>query len=237
MGILLTMFAASFQPAMLQLILIAIELKIDPFMVYVSLSGAYFQELLWIAQTARILLLLFLSQRLLTSFRVFVPLYLGMTTIFLKFVKGLKFSNVTYKSVQIYKQLIIQQNVIRDFERDLTSVGLVGVFIILVLTTAQIILSLSEKKFAMFVVLAAIFAIAFSTLAVTFLICCSINEISAEIIKRWKSKCGIRTHDQFLHRLLQSIKTLYVPVGEVGEMDWDLKLNYYNAVTDYTVNV
>ncbi len=236
-GVLLSLFAASFSFVLLQAMLASMHLKADPFMIYVFLAQENFKKQVWIIQIARVIGSVFLSQWLLTSFRVFVPIYLGMTTIYLRFVKALKFRNAAYKSFQLYKQLIVQRNILRNFERDLTSVGLVGVFILLVLTTSASVIAFSEKNFTMLAVVALTFTIGYSTVSVTFHICCSINEDSVEILKRWESQCGSGTQAQFLRRILRSNKPLFVPVGEVGIMDKDLKLNYFSAVTDYAVNV
>lgn len=236
-GVVLMLVAASFPILVVQVVIITIPLKVDPFVVYVAIATENFKQQIWVAKTAQILLLLLMSQWLLTTFRIFVPIYLGMTAIFLRFMKALKDSNATYKSIQHYKHLIVERNVLRDFEQHLTSVGLVGMFLILVLTTAQIILSLGDKKFAMFAIAFVVFGMGNSTLSVIFHICCAIYEDSIEIRKIWESKCGSGIHDQCIRRLLRSNRPLSVPVGEVGIMDRELKLNFYSAVTDYTINV
>lgn len=210
----------------------------DPLKIFLAVFYEKFEIQTFVIEIMHILLIFLISQWLPVVLRCFVIIVFGTTAVFLIILKNVQRRKVTYSAICLYKKLMVERNMLKNFEKLLTSGGFTGVFFILVGSTCGAIISVSQKSLPLFAAALLTFFVTFSLTSVAFYFCCSTYEISSAILQTWESQRATKTEGRiFIRQLIASCRPLNVPVGDIGIMDRKIKMNYFEAAADYTVNL
>lgn len=159
-------------------------------------------------------------------------LYTGMSTYLIISDLTKVRPNLSKDCLNFYRQLEIQQNEYRE-PLVLVSTGVLSsCFVILVLgpNTALVAMFLGEVILALCISVLSI-ALCFC-LQICFFFCCHIFESSSALLQFWSFKAGCRKDGGYMKRVARALGFLFVPAGEVGKFDREIKMNYFNQVVD-----
>lgn len=190
-----------------------------------------------IATISRFTISLVFSQAILTTIR---------TIIIIGFTKGAAFINlqgillnqdVGPSSIALYRQLIVEQNVLLHSEKCLIACALTGGFFLIILSLIAIEIGFFLVNIVVMLT-ASIVSIFIATVVVIVLkICCSYQERSVKIKNAWLEEAGFKWSRKYWTMVVKSCKPLVIPAGNVGVVDKELKINYFHSVLVNTANV
>lgn len=148
-------------------------------------------------------------------------------------------SNQQLKLVQIslYRQSFIVQRVMHSFDHK-ASIACFGAASGLVLFGVHVAI-LGQKFDVTALSVLGLLGILGGTLFLQsfFSVGCAYFENSQEILTRWKTDLAKGSYSKSTRKELQSLKPIAMPAGDVGIIDKDIKINYWDALLGNVVNV
>src|SRR3989442_1412497 len=140
-------------PGLIMVIFMLLSLvQMDPLHFYVVIvSKERLPKLIiYFTKTLRIVLIVILSQWLAPGIKLCVILSLSMAVSFQNVVKIVRIRNLSYSNISIYKQLIVERNILKSFEQSISSLGLFAIFLLLVVTPTGTIIAWKLNRLILF---------------------------------------------------------------------------------------
>lgn len=215
--------------------------KIDPFNFYVEVAKKEMLSNYSVSaiQIIRIVIMILLSQWIAIGIKFCTILSLSMAASFQNIVNTVLIRKLSYSNILIYRQLVVERNILKCFEQNLTSLGLFAIFFILVVSINGTIIAWKFDKLVLFTMALVMFVFTLGLVVIGFHLCCSIYEISVKIQTVWASQLStVPTYSKLLLRkLVVSCKVLSIPAGHVGIIDREIKVNFFRVTSDTAVNL
>ncbi len=215
--------------------------NMDPFHIYLEKYQTNFQGFFWLL---RYFLLIFLPNWALVGTRTVLVVTFQTSLNFLNALLYLKNKFLLSRSsIILYKQLIIERNILTPYEVAQFTSYVPVTFAILIGCFNFILLGF--KFNVQGEVLLVFFGIAVVTFGMTvsvYSIGCHLYFFSIKIVERWKRllTIGIRVDvisARIMRRMIRALVPLSIPAGNVGILDRDFMLNFFSALLQYTVNL
>ncbi len=219
-------------------VLIVVLLEWDPIQIFlISANFNVHYKTNLFTTIFRFIISLIFSQAVLTTIR---------TMIIISFTKGASFINlqgillnqdVRPASIALYRQLIVEQNILINSEKCLIACALAGGFFLIILSLIAIEIGFFLVNIVV-ILTAAILSIFIATVVIIVLkICCSYQERSLKIKEAWLEEAGYKFNRKYWTMVIKSCKPLVIPAGNVGVVDKEMKINYFHSVLVNTANV
>lgn len=139
--------------------------------------------------------------------------------------------------IQFYFKYYIILSELKDFLVVISAGGLSLCFFLLVLGGNVAIIGLILGNPLVYV---PAFFITFTFLLVLNLILaltCGINENALKILKIWRQQANCRRGTGYWRRVIEALPLISIPVGRIGIIDRDIKMNYFQGCLLYLVNI
>lgn len=199
----------------------------------------WFQIFYFISQLFRFGFIFLVSNWLMVNIRTMVILLLTSGTSFVS-LETLLLKNCQIRlsnSILLYKQLIVARNTLLPFEKAAVTVFLTGVFFFLLLCMSAIEAGIVLGNPIISISGALVGIIVLTIFVVTINLCCLIYEKSVKIRNLWKWRIQNGCDTKYFRKVIKSLKPLYVPAGDMGKVDKDMKMNYSHAVLVNSANL
>ncbi len=234
-------FVTSLSPLIFIICAVATFVKIDPLIIYVVITEQEIELKLihYLIKTIRIVLITLFGQGIAIGIKLCLVLSFSMAVSFKNITKVVSIRHLSFSNIFIYKQLIVEKNIIKGFEKSLTSVGLFSLFVFLVISINGAIIAWKLNRIVLFLFTIIVLLIALGLLVITFDLCCSTYENSVKIQANWAIQLTTVSNYArlFLRKLVLSCKLLSIPAGYVGIIDKEIKINYFKFTVDATINL
>ncbi len=229
-------------PALTVVICILVTfVQMDTFNFYVVIAQKeiHSKHLIYLAYLIRIILNIVVSQWFNISMKFCALLSLSMAVSFQNVVKIVRNRKLNYTTIFLYKQLIVERNILKSFEQCITSFGLFVMFVLLVLAISGTIIAWKLNRLIIFYLALFLFIFTLGAVVIGLGVCCSTFEYSVKIQNNWAVhlKEFPRYGRLFLRKLVLSCKLLSIPAGYVGIIDNEIKMNYFGVTVDSTINL
>lgn len=150
----------------------------------------------------------------------------------------IKTADLSYSSIKLFKVMVVTKNFVFHMMKMFNSIFLSGSFFILLISTnltfyGKEVVPKQLYVSAPFLAFTFCWGTAFVLHYETF-----IYELTSRIIDRWKSQLvlGVTMKSKYTKLVVNSLQPIAMPVGNIGIVDRDVQINYFNAVLNYIVN-
>lgn len=215
-------------------------IRLDPLYVYIVILEQYPEIpslVILCCQINRYASIFLFSQWFLVSVKVLFMLAMTLLASILRLVQTLKLQMCRHAAISHYTHLQLQLNNLQGFEKALSTCGLSIIFIILIVSLNGIIFAWRERSGFLFIMAFLVGSNAVVVMYNALLLGCSIYENSVKILQMWSRQLAERKNCSYLSKVARSCQPLSLPAGNVGILDRDIKMNYFDKVVVYSVNV
>lgn len=202
---------------------------------------SYYVQKLWsvgLSKVFRSMLFVGICQRLWINIRTLMIVAVTLGTSFVGIEKVLMEVPVVYSRILLYKQLIVIKNVIYSYEKAGIAATLASGSVLFTVSVSTVQLGFYLGNPLVIVICFGGIVLTSGSLVVALNVCGAIYYNSVLIKAAWKSQSGScsRLDGAYISRLVKSCRMLYVPAGEMGRVDKEMKLHYFEAIMVNTAN-
>ncbi|CAL8088173.1 unnamed protein product [Orchesella dallaii] len=177
-----------------------------------------------------------LMQSAFMSTRGFTLIILSFAQTIIKVFSHLIEQRVSHIHIRRYREFLLCFRLTDEPLRLLFGGFLLLGFIILVLSVSITFFGWKFLPWNVYIFLPLLTLIVASFIILPFKVSCFLYETSQSILKRWKCQARIIIFGVRLYKTLQSLRPLYLPVGNVGKMDDVKRMTYFESLMYYIMN-
>lgn len=203
---------------------------------YLELSTNWLGK--WFMTSIRYFITLYILQCIAVAIPTFTVLIGAISQGWIYGLKYLEYKDLTVPNIGLYKTIFLAKKIVSHMLKWFGCIFLSGSFFILLLTAN---LSLYGKKYVPQQVYIFQPFLAFSVIWSTALVLhygYFPYKLTCIIRGKWKNQLALGTiaRPKYIKLILYSLQPIAMPIGNIGIVDRDLQINYFNAVLSYVVN-
>lgn len=185
----------------------------------------------------RIIILYVFVHMAYTSVRVsFISTGTGSALIF-KLQKMLLNQSLGNSTILKYRQLQIDRNILYSCEKILVTALFGGGGLCLQLSIVSLTICLIREQYII-AAASAVFALGcMFFLLMALYICCLVNDLSLRTLTRWEREVSKQSCVKYWSKVVRSCRPLAFPAGDVGIINKELKMNFFQSELINTINL
>lgn len=166
----------------------------------------------------------------------FVTILFSCGQVSLNVVKYLRQMELGFFQIKLYRQLQLGFRLIYTVIQMVNGVFLSVAFFLLLICINLSVFGRGFVSLNMHTVILSFILILAVFVMIVFNIGIFVSEMTSELLKRWKCEVHQAVRVKYMNVLVLSLRPISFPVGSVGIIDREIKVNYLNALIDYVVN-
>ncbi len=138
--------------------------------------------------------------------------------------------------IKLYREQLIVLNVIHSFDYKATSVGYSYICFLILAAVNGVMIGQERENPMLTAISVCMITMNLVILHFLFLLGCSFYSFSKAILRKWSQQIGMKRGPVgYLKRVLKSLPVIAMPVGDIGIVNQDMKINYLNRLLGYVV--
>lgn len=209
-----------------------VSVKMDPFIMLLKDLGVR-QAGGMASQLLRSLFAIHIFQVGTLSFRLLYLTSFMIAVHRIELLWALANNNLSKRLMDLYTETAIVERHMNGFELKATSAALSILFVGIVFCVNVIISAVERNNFVLVLAIPVVLLVFVVVLHLFFTIGCLFFDLSGLALHRWKKQVNsLRTKREvkFVSKLLNSLRVVSVPAGNVGIIDRDIKGNYWDKL-------
>lgn len=169
----------------------------------------------------------------------FLILYQFIIMIFL--IRGMLKKSLSLNIIKIFQEIEIVLQMLYSAVSALTALILSFAFICTLLCTLTIYVGFKQNNLALALPCLVMTCISIAFVQVTFAIGCIFFTVSRSLFRKWKTEASLYKQSGVsrtqMSRMVKSLRVIYIPAGNFGIIDTDIKMNYMNNLLENIVDI
>ncbi len=161
---------------------------------------------------------------------------LSITQVVVKILAYINQINLNHFQIKLFKELQISIRLIHSMQKYMNGIFLCLAFFTLLLSINLSILGWNFLPFKFWIFAPLVANTVFLFVIIILQVDSFVFEITSNTLKRWKGQVYQVIKFKYMKRVLKSMKPISLPVGDMGIIDQEIKVNYLQGLMDYLVN-
>lgn len=154
-----------------------------------------------------------------------------------KLVKFMVRPRMSYKTILLYKHLIIFLNVAWPILKKISAAFLTLAFFVLVCGSNTLFAGIKRGNIMMVALSVILLFACFVSIQVSFHIAVNMHITTGKLLHSWKETASRHSNRMKWTKIVVGLPQLAIPAGNVGIIDKEIKKNYFIAVLEYSINL
>ncbi len=189
-----------------------------------------------ILKVCRLLILLYMHNCIASTFSCFILVILSFEQVGIQILLYLNKLQVSYFQIRLYNEGKISVYFIYTMVGVIHGVFLSSAFFLLLICINLLVLGHNILSLDLYMLAVNIMILLFIFVILILFVNSFIYESTSNTLKTWKGQVHQTVRMQYMKRLVASMRPIALPVGSIGIIDKEIKVNYFNSLVDYAVN-
>lgn len=165
-----------------------------------------------------------------------MSLVLSVMQVGVKLILYLNQMQVSYSQVKLYRQVRINVYMMYTMIKILNGTFFSFAFVLLIFSINLSIFGWDFLPFEIYIIVPLIMMITLIITTMGMYVDSFIFEITSKTLIKWKGQIHEVARVKYMRRVLRSMRPISLPIGDVGIIDKDIKVNYLDALMIYIAN-